>query len=186
MDASGSDSGIKKTRSANQRTGRLKHLGGGNALMLTSMLDILTTILFFLLKNYSTVISDFHVGKDITLPQSSALLPPAPALQLVVTQKEILLDDKPLAQIVNGDIEKSALLADGVTIVPLAQELKEQKARSQYIATRNEDHTFTGTLVLQADKTIPYHLLKKVIYTAGISDFVNLKLAVLKKEDSSI
>lgn len=152
-------------------------------LMLASMLDILMAILFFLLKNYSTVTADFNLGKDITLPRSSALTPPMPALQLVVTKTELILDDKPLMHIVDGDIPKQELFRDGVTIVKLAQALKAQKDRSQYVEARNDSHSFTGTVVLQADKTLSFNLLKKIIYTAGITDFVNLKLAVLKNDE---
>jgi hypothetical protein len=139
-------------------------------------------ILFFLLKNYSSVVADFNVGKDIALPRSSALTPPAPALQLVVTQNAILLDDKPIAQIVNGDIDKKDLYRDGVLIVPLAQALNEQKKRSLYIQNHSDTHSFNGTIVMQADKSLQFNVLKKVIYTAGVTDFVMLKLAVLKKD----
>jgi hypothetical protein len=152
--------------------------------MLASMLDILMAILFFLLKNYSATVSDFSVGKDINLPISSALTPPMPALQLVVTQSAILLDDKPIAHIVNGDIDKKDLYRDGVLIVPLAQALNEQKKRSLYIQNHSDNHSFTGTIVMQADKALQFSVLKKVIYTAGITDFVMLKLAVLKKDQS--
>src|SRR5947209_3234704 len=68
-------------------------------LMLTSMLDILTTILFFLMKNYNQVQSDFSIGKDLSLPYSSAVVPPMPALQLLVTQKAILIDDQKVADV---------------------------------------------------------------------------------------
>ena len=120
--------------SAGRVTSRAKKAGAvSGGLMLASMLDILMAILFFLLKNYSATVSDFNVGKDISLPTSSAMQPPMPALQLVVTQNEILLDDKPIARIVNGDIEKKDLYRDGVLIVPLAQALNEQKKRSLYL-----------------------------------------------------
>jgi biopolymer transport protein ExbD len=166
-------------------TSRARKAGGvSGGLMLASMLDILMAILFFLLKNYSAVISDFNVGKDISLPQSTAMQPPMPALQLVVTQKEILLDDKPIGRIVNGDIERKDLYRDGVTIVPLAQALNEQKKRSLYIQNHSDNHSFTGKIVMQADKTLQFNVLKKVIYMAGITDFVMLKLAVLKKDQS--
>jgi biopolymer transport protein ExbD len=186
MDSSGS-SGGKRSRASRGVTGKLKNRQPPNGgLMLASMLDILMAILFFLLKNYSSTVTEFQTAKDITLPTSSALVPPMPALQLVVTQKEIILDNKPIAAIVNGDIDKSELYRDGVTIVKLAQELKEQKDRSLYVQQHNDTHSFTGTIVLQADKNLNFNLLKKVIYTAGISDFVMLKLAVLKKQDDAM
>ena len=150
-------------------------------LLLASMLDILMAILFFLLKNYSSVVSDFAVGKDLALPNSTALIPPTPALQLVVTQSSIMLDEKEITTIVNGDIDPKDI-QNGILIIPLAQELTKQKARSLYFEKQNDEHSFTGTIVLQADKNLKFNLLKKVLYTVGIKDFVNMKLAVLKKE----
>ncbi len=171
---------------------RKKH-GTGEVLMLASMLDILMSILFFLLKNYSATVTDFALGKDISLPNSSALLPPMPALQLVVTQKAVMLDDKEICKILNGDIDpKDLYRGDGVTIIKLAQELKLQKERSQRFQQLQgavdeegkpvDPKSFSGTIVMQADKALTFNILKKIIYTAGISDFVMLKLAVLKKD----
>lgn len=187
-DAGGGGGGSKGGRAqAGRPTSRMRASGGGGGggLMLASMLDILMAILFFLLKNYSTVVSDFTLGKDITLPSSSANVPPMPALNLMVTQKAIILDDKEIVPVVNGAIDRRDLYRDGVTIVKLAQALKAQKDRSQYIEQRNDQHSFTGTIVMQADKGLKFDLLKKVIYTAGISDFVMLKLAVIKKEEGT-
>lgn len=182
--ADGMSSGHTSRASAGRVTSRVKknHATGGG-LMLASMLDILMAVLFFLLKNYASVTADFNVGKDITLPQSSAVEPPMPALQLVVTQNAILLDDKPIANIVNGDIDPKSLYKDGVSIVPLLQALKAQKDRSLYIQNNSDNHSFTGAIVMQAHKDLQFNVLKKVIYTAGVSDFVMLKLAVLKKDE---
>lgn len=151
--------------------------------MLTSMLDILTTMLFFLLQNYSHVASSFNVAGDIQLPPSSSTQsPPDSSLELLVTKKAIILDDKELLPIVNGDIAGEHLYKDGVTIVTLAQALQQHKNRSKYVESRNSDHKFSGMIVLQADKDINYRLIKKVIYTAGITDYVMLKLAVLRTD----
>ena len=157
-----------------------KSMAGG--LMMASMLDILMAVLFFLLKNYSTIVSDFSLAQDISLPKSSALIPPISALQLVVSRSHILLDGVEVARITNGDIPRSYLWRDGLTIVKLAQELKRQKEKTKYIQARNDKHSFTGTIVMQADKDLQFKALKKVIYTAGIADFVMLKLAVLKDD----
>lgn len=183
--ADGSSSGFSGGRAAAGRvTSRARKTGAvSNGLMLASMLDILMAILFFLLKNYSSSQTDFNVGKDITLPMSSALTPPIAALQLVVTKNAVLLDDKEVATIVNGDINPKDLYKDGVSIVPLLQALKLQKDRSLYIQNNSDNHSFTGTIVMQADKDLQFSVLKKVIYTAGVSDYVMLKLAVLKKDE---
>ena len=193
MNMGGGDSG---GMGGSRRGGkRRRRRGSGDVLMLASMLDILMSILFFLLKNYSATVSDFALGKDISLPLPSAVLPPMPALQLVVTQKAVMLDDKEICKIVNGDIDPKELYSgDRTTIVRLAQELKLQKERSQRfqkLKERGEEapqgvdaKSFSGTIVMQADKSLTFNILKKIIYTAGISDFVMLKLAVLKNDQA--
>jgi hypothetical protein len=99
-----------------------------------------------------------------------------------VTQKAIMLDNQPISLIVNGDIDKKDLYRDGVTIVPLAQALKKQKERSAF-QNDTDKKAFVGSIVMQADKGLQFNILKKVIYTAGIADFVMFKLAVLKQEE---
>lgn len=159
-----------------------------SGLMLTSMLDILCTMLFFLMKNFSQNQSDFAIGKDISLPYSTSVTPPMPALQLVVTQKAIMLDDIKIADIENGEIK--ADIRGGNFIVPLAQRLEEQKKKHNVISQNGEKpdakdpKSFAGTIVMQADKALQFSVLKKVIYTAGVQDFVMLKLAVLKKDET--
>ncbi len=179
----GGFSGSRATKGRVTSRARKNYAGIGGGLMLASMLDILMAILFFLLKNYSSAVSDFSLGKDISLPNSTAIQPPIPALNLVVTQKSILLDDQEVSTIINGDINPKDLYKDGVSIVPLVQALKKQKDRSLYIQNNSDTHSFTGTIVMQADKNLNFGVLKKVIYTAGISDFVMLKLAVLKPNE---
>jgi len=170
-----SNHGGSYTRKLKKRT----PVSGG--LMLASMLDILMAILFFLLQNFSQVKAEFQVGDDLKLPSSTALQAPVPALQLVVTKNAILLDNQEILKFENGDFKKGDLLGDGVTIVPLAQQLKKQKERSQFQGVGEKD-SWTGNIVMQADKDLPFSILKKVIYTAGVTDFVMFKLAVLKKE----
>jgi len=172
---------LRRSRPTNKSKQRLEIAGG---LMITSMLDILVTILFFLLKNYSYVITNFAVSNDLSLPVSTAFNPPPDAsLQLVVTRKSILLDDRELIRLTkNGYIPRRELHSDGVTIVKLFQALEAHKKRSKYFQNRSDKHSFTGTVVLQADKGLPFRLLKKVIYTAGVTDFVNLRLAVIKEK----
>ncbi|NBX93171.1 MAG: hypothetical protein EBQ85_08085 [Proteobacteria bacterium] len=170
-----SNHGGSYTRKMKKRT----PVAGG--LMLASMLDILMAILFFLLQNFSQLKTDFQVGKDLSLPSSTALQTPVPALQLVVTRNAILLDNQEILKLVDGDIPRSELLPDGVTIRSLGIELKKQKERSQVQSAGDKD-AWIGNIVMQADKDLPFSILKKVIYTAGVTDFVMFKLAVLKKE----
>ena len=84
--------GGKHTSKMRQR----QSVSGG--LMLTAMMDILTTILFFLMKNFSTIQSDFAQAKDLNLPYSTSITPPKPALQLghtALDRPQLLLKARP-------------------------------------------------------------------------------------------
>src|SRR3989338_6127856 len=129
-------------------------MGVAQGLILTSMLDILVTILFFLMNNFSYVVKTFSVAKDLKLPPSTAIIPPPDSnLNLLVTKNGIILDNVELVKFVNGDIAKQDLLGDGVTIIKLAQALQQHKNRSQVLEKKNDAHPFTGLIVLQADET---------------------------------
>ncbi len=172
---SSSHHGGKYTKKSRRR----QHVSTG--LMLASMLDILMAILFFLMKNYSQIQSDFNIGKDISLPYSSSVTPPVNALQMVVTQKTIMVDQEKVVDLVNGDIPREALV-QGLLIRPLALKLKKQKDRN-IIQNDVDKKSFAGMIVMQADKNLQFNVLKKILYTAQLSDFVTLKLAALKKDD---
>ena len=151
-------------------------------LQFAGMLDILITILFFLLKNYSHVITNFNVSDDLQLPTSTAFNPPTDSiLQLVVTQKAIFLDDVLILNFQNGQIPRSELY-EGVTITKLYRALDAHRQRGIKQAALADKGQFRGAIVLQADKALEFKLLKKVIYTAGATDFGNLRLAVIKRD----
>ena len=71
---------------------------------------------------------------------------------------------------------------DDLLIQPLHAALTAVATRSKEIAARNPAVVFTGEIVLQGDREIPFRLLKKIIYTAGQAEYVNQSLAVLQEE----
>jgi hypothetical protein len=73
------------------------------------------------------------------------------------------------------------LAADDLLIEPLYDALRGLAARSKEIAAVNSSVVFTGEIVLQGDREIPFRLLKKVIYTAGQAEYVNQSLAVFQE-----
>ena len=62
------------------------------SLNITSMMDIMTIILIFLLKNYSTEDISVAPSDDLQVPVSSAVKPPKLAVSVVVSRKDIVVD----------------------------------------------------------------------------------------------
>lgn len=152
-------------------------------LNITSMMDMFTIILVFLLKSYSTDAETKLTPTDeIRLPTtiaSSILEEDAPSV--VITRNAILVNGKvEVAQIVNWDTETG----ESFYIIPgLLAELTKIADRQKYVAKYNTSVNFDGLIVVQADRDMPGLLLTKVMATIGQAEFSKIKLAAISKVD---
>jgi biopolymer transport protein ExbD len=64
----------------------------------------------------------------------------------------------------------------------LYTELDSQANKSRTIASKNSEMEFDGKVIMQADRNLPYELLKKVMYTSMMAGYSDVKIAVLSKE----
>jgi biopolymer transport protein ExbD len=144
---------------------------------LTSMIDVFTILLVFLLKSFSAEGEIMHVSPDINLPLSTAQKPPLRALIVTVNRNyDIMVEGKHVAK------GKEVLKSDDLVIEGLLIELARQKERTEQIAKYNPSVKFTGFVTIQGDKQIPFKLLERIMYTCGQSAYSNINLAVYQKE----
>jgi len=156
---------------------RKKHRTGQKEakLQLTSMMDMFTIILVFLLKTYSTHGQLVNPSQDLTLPSSTVQQAPEMGLDVVVSNDWIMVNDKPVEQVA------VVLEQDGYIITALKTVLDRYaseavKMEEQYGAR------FSGKVTIQGNKDLPYKLLIRVMYTCGQSNYPNTRLVVYKKE----
>ena len=79
------------------RRRRKKHKLAGESighLNLTPMMDIMTILLVFLIQSFATEPANINVNLDLRPPQSTANVPMAPATKVVISAKEIVVDDE--------------------------------------------------------------------------------------------
>jgi biopolymer transport protein ExbD len=144
-------------------------------LNVTSMIDIFTIILVFLLKSYSAEGHLIQIAESISLPVSEAQEEIHPAVSVGFNGDALYVDGKLLIDDIVPYIESDEML-----IEPLYVVLSESASRLQAVAEINEAVDFTGEIILQGDRKVPFRLLKKIIYTAGEAQYVNQSLAVFK------
>ena len=162
-------------------------------LSITSMMDMMTIILLFLLKSYST--SDISVEGDdsLELPVSSTQKLPELAVNLVVSKRQIVVDGVTVLLLTkvpdeeNPGRELIAVPEDekkGQMITKLYDRLLESADRAKALAetSQSDDHEFTGRILLQCDKTLPFSVVREVMYTAGQAQFGEFKFVVYKQE----
>jgi biopolymer transport protein ExbD len=146
-------------------------------LQITSMIDVFTILLVFLLKSYSSETHLIQMAEAVRLPASTAQEAIQPAVAVAFNDQALYLDGELLIQDVSPFVASDELL-----IEPLFNALSAMATRSKEIAEKNPSVVFTGEVVLQGDREIPFRLLKKVIHTAGQAEYVNQSLAVLQEE----
>jgi biopolymer transport protein TolR len=143
---------------------------------MTSLVDVLTVLVFFLLKNFSTDGDILTPSKGLELPQSNAAQKPEISLTVAISQKHILVEGTPVALVAEEGSR------EGLAIPGLARFLEDQRKQTEEIARYDRKVEFTGKLTIQGDRKIPYWLLQKVLSTCGENGYSSFSLAVLKKD----
>jgi hypothetical protein len=151
-------------------------------LILTSLMDMFTIILCFLLKSYSADPVNIQQSEELELPKSNAYLKVEPAVTIGISENSILVNDKRVVEVKQGAVDPSQKRdgANGFFITPLYDRLSEEAQNQKLLAARNPAVQFTGLAMILGHKTIPFRLLTEVLYTAGQAEFGQFKFAVVK------
>ena len=152
-------------------------------LNITAMMDMMTIILVFLLKSYAASAISLTQSEDVKPPISSTRAVPRDTVAVTITPKDILVGDRVVVQLENGQIP--AAILDGRLVKPLHAALRREVDKLKLIASRNPSAPFSHELSVIGDRRIPYDLLLTVLYTAGQAELENYRFVVLQKGESS-
>lgn len=141
-------------------------------LRLTSMIDVFTILLVFLLKSYSAEGQIMSVSKDLSLPVSTSIKTPETSSIIMITEKMILVDGRPLMSV------KDAIESKNLRLENLYKDLRAKRLMSESVSQLTEKMAFTGDITIQGDSKIPFEVLKRVMYTCGQVGYNNMLLAV--------
>jgi len=146
---------------------------------ITSLLDILTIIMVFLLQSYNSSGVIINIPKDIELPKSTSESLNTFGVNIQVSKSQIWIDDK---EVVNTDTTDTSQLFDegGRRIIPLYNELIKIKETIKLSGKLSPDaKAFSGVANLVVDKSLKYNYLKRVMYTCAAAGFKEFKFIVL-------
>jgi biopolymer transport protein ExbD len=166
------------------------------ALQITSMADIFIIILVFLLKSYSTSLSNISPSKEMLLPEAMAKDEMQEALKIEISASAITIDDKPVVTLNNYAFTKqdsakltTVLMQERSKLskvvkmgdyTPKKKETapKDPKAKGNEPPKTKEDND--STILVMADKETPFQTIKTVLTSAAQTGFVDLKLVVVE------
>lgn len=147
---------------------------------ITSLLDILTILLVFLIQSYNSSGVVINVPDGITLPSSSSESLNTQGVNIQVSQSKIWVDDK---EVLNTELLPDQIYDEGGRrIVPLFNELvkvKETIKRSELLSPNAVK--FSGIANLVVDKGLKYSYVKKIMYTCAEAGFKDFKFVVMNE-----
>jgi len=153
-----------------------KHLRYEEAkLRITSLMDVMTIMLLFLLKTYSVSGALMKPAEGVELPTSTVTQEPQKVLGLVVTPngvfEDVAAENRPLiegvANLNNDNI---------VTLDNLYAYLSNVQARNRELG-REEKRVLT----IQGDRSTPYRWILKIINTCSAAGFEQVDFVVYKE-----
>src|SRR5262245_28828549 len=150
-------------------------------LNITPMMDMMTIILVFLLKSFSSSTTTITFDENLQVPKSETQLKPKLAVTLTVTKKVILVEGDAVAPVNAGRVDPTVKRdgENGYYITPLAEILEKHNKREKKVAELT-GQPFDAQLMLVADQTTPYRLLTEIIYSCGQAGYANYRPLVLK------
>lgn len=164
-----------------QQRGRRAKKKRREGLMITSMMDMFTIILLFLLKSYSAEGSILTNADNLVLPNSiSKKKPKEVNIQVQVTEDMILIDNKPVTP--TDDARNISDEDPDPTIQKLFENLETAYAQEEEMVRLGVKNKVTGEIVVQMDKNIEFDVLFKVMNTCGKVGFNNMRFAVMERE----
>ena len=160
---------------------RIKRMGRNrmkiSKMNLTSLMDVFTILVFFLLVNSGSV-EVLDSPKDLTLPESRVETKPRETVVIFISPTEVLVQGQ-LVALVEEIIEGKASVLD-----PIAARLAQLK--ENVIGTNTLTVSTSQEVTILADKSVPFTVIKTIMSTCTSEGFENVSLAVTQKAGAQV
>ena len=139
---------------------------------LTSLMDVFTILVFFLLVNSGSV-EVVEAPKDVKLPESRVESKPRETVVISISAEEVLVQGKLVAFV--EDILNNKQDA----VAPINARLAELK--ESVIGINTQAVAASQEVTILADRSVPFTVVKTVMSTCTAEGYVNVSLAVIQK-----
>lgn len=145
-------------------------------LNLTSLMDVFTILVLYLLVNQSAV-EVVEPPKDIKLPDSVVESKPRQTVVMMVSEEYVLIQGEPIVAI--ADLVENK----GDVITPLKEALS--KIKENVIGVNTDTISKSNEVTIMAHRTVPFKILKTLMSTCTSAGYTKISLAVNQKASQS-
>lgn len=157
---------------------RMKRMGRrskGVPLSLTSLMDVFTNLVFFLLLSQGVTEID-EPPKEIKLPSSYTEAKPRPSVTIMVSSETISIQGEPT-------ISTAEVFASQSDLIPSIKE-KLTLIKSATIGVSDQTKDGKHEVTILANNSIPFKVMKKLMTTATVAGYNKISLAT--NQDSGV
>ncbi len=147
-----------------------------SSLSLTSLMDVFTILVFFLLFNQSAV-EVVEPPKEIKLPDSQVEAKPRPTVIVLVSDRSVMVQGEIVATM------DEVIAAKDERIAPIIDKLTQ--IRRSAIGVNKATAAKNDEITILAHKTIPFKILQKLMSACALSGYTKISLAVVQKSSQS-
>jgi biopolymer transport protein ExbD len=167
-----------------------KKLGHGRrsayaSLLLTPMVDMFTILVLYLIQQFNATGQILFIDPELKLPE-------ARRTQELVGNPPLITIARDMISVQGKAVEETSVLAkEGNWAAPkLEDALKELRQLSTDVAEQTGGAVNTeaaqGIVIVQADVTVPYMLVKKVLFIASKTGFARADFAVTRISEGTV
>jgi biopolymer transport protein ExbD len=146
-------------------------------LNLTSLVDVFTILVFFLLVNYSAS-EVLEPPKKVTLPDSVVETKPKETAVIVVSDDGVIVQGELVVSV--ADVVASKQDA----ILEISSKLESIKNNIIGVSTKTISESREVTIL--SHKTVPFKILRKIMSSCTFAGYEKISLAVLQKAKQNI
>ncbi len=146
---------------------------------MTSLMDIVSIIVVYLLKSYASdpVVINPTAGQKIPLSAADASL--TEGMPIFVAPSGITFSDKKVVTLTpDGEIDPA--MVENHLIGPLYDVMAEEVDKAKQMA-ENQNREWEGRLILVGDQRLKFSALVDIMYTAGRAEFTQYAFCVIRQ-----
>lgn len=138
------------------------------------MVDMMVMLVIFLLQQFSTTGEVLYMQKDIKLPnaQHGQMIEIAPVI--AISPGQVVVSGVKVADMADLDKDGGYLNIPG-----LEERLRDEKKRWDFIHQQDPNKKWDGAVNIQADQSVPFRIVKRVMFSCGVAGYFNVNFATL-------
>jgi biopolymer transport protein ExbD len=148
------------------------------SLGLTSLMDIVSIIVVYLLKSYAADPVVITPVQEQKVPMSASDAPIQDGLPLYISSREVILGSEKITTVQEGEINANDI--NGHLIRPLYDALAIEADKGKQMAGDREAE-WPGRIILVGDESIKFKTIVDIMFTAQKAEFKEYNFCVIKK-----